>query len=94
MVGGALDDASGKRQSLLGDHGDPGLVVRHADHGGAVLLDQRQDPLHAVFFSRDGVDQRLALIGGQSRLQRFDDRGVDADRNVGHLHHRLDGRHE
>ena len=56
-----------------------------ADDGGAVLLHQRQHPLEPVVLAGDRVDERLALVGGEPGLERLDDGGVDADRQVGVL---------
>ena len=72
-------------EALLGLHRDLVVVVGQRDHGGVVLLDQREDLLHPVVLGGDGVDQRPALVDRQPGLERLDDRGVDADRQVGEL---------
>ena len=45
--------------------------------------DERQHALHLLVLARDGVDERLALVDGETGLERLDDRGVDAERYVG-----------
>ena len=70
-------------EALLGGLGDARLVVREADHGGAVLGDDRQDQLEAVVLAGHRVDEGLALVGVEPGLERLDHRGVDAERHVG-----------
>ena len=77
-------------EPLVRRRGDPGLVVREADHRSAVLLHQRQHLLEAVALARDGVDERLSPVDREPCIERLDDRGVDADRQVGVLLHELD----
>ena len=74
MVRGTLDDALGDRESDVGIHRDAGLVVADRDDGAAVLLDQRQDALEPLFLAGHAVEQRLALVDGEPRLERLDDR--------------------
>ena len=64
---------------------DTGLVVGNGDDGGAVLRDQGEHRFEPVFLAGHGVDQRLALVGGQARLQRRHDGGIDGQRHVGDL---------
>ena len=59
------------------------VVVREADHGGAVARDDRQDHLEPLVLARHGVHERLALVRAETGLERLDHRGVDAERQVG-----------
>jgi hypothetical protein len=47
VVAAAGHDLARDHEPLLGGLGDAGLVVREADHGGAVPGDHRQDQLEA-----------------------------------------------
>jgi hypothetical protein len=57
--------------------------VADRDDRTAVLLDERQDTLEALFLTRDAVEERLALVGGESGFERLDDRRIDRQREVG-----------
>ena len=70
--------------------GMPVSSFDEADDRGAVLLDERQHPLEPLVLAGDGVDERLALVDGEAGLERLDDGGVDADRQVGVLLHEHD----
>jgi hypothetical protein len=70
--------------------GNPGLVVRDRDHGGAVLLDQRQDRLEPLVLAGHRVDQGLTLVDCEPGLERRDDRGIDRQRQIGQRLHELD----
>ena len=54
------------------------------------LRDQRQDGLQPLVLGGDRVDQRLALVGGEPGVEHLDDRGVDAQRQVGEALDELD----
>ena len=56
VVGGPLDDLLGDREADVGVLGDAGLVVGDRDDRGAVLLDQRQDPLEPLVLAGHRVD--------------------------------------
>src|SRR5215472_8008143 len=56
-------------------------------------LDQRQDGRHPFVLGGHGVDQGLALICGQARLEYLDDGGVQAERQVAQRLDELDGLH-
>ena len=90
IVGGAFDDFLGDGEAHVGVFGNAGFVVGDGDHGGAVFLHQRQHALQALLFARDGIDQRLALVDREPRLERLDDRRVDRQGNVDGLLHQLD----
>ena len=77
------DDLRRQVEALVGLHRDLVVVVGQRDDRGVVLLDQWQDRGHPVVLGGDGVDQRPALVGREPGLERLDDRGVDADRQVG-----------
>ena len=79
MVRGPVDDLAGHLESDVRVLRDTGLVVRDCDHGGAVLGTQRQHPLHLLVLAGHRVDQGLALIDSQARLEGLDDRGVDRE---------------
>jgi hypothetical protein len=66
------------------------VVVRKPDHGGAVLRDEGEDGLETLVLAGDGVDERLALVGGEPRLERLDHGRVDADRQVAKALHERD----
>src|SRR5256886_10958942 len=53
----ALDDPAGNLDPLLRHHRDARFVVAHADHRGAILLDDRQDPIHALILGGHRVDE-------------------------------------
>ena len=89
-VGGALDDFLGDGEAHVGVFGNAGFVVGDRDHRGAVFLHQRQHALQALLFAGDRIDQRLALVDREPRLERLDDRGVDRQGNVDGLLHQLD----
>ena len=76
--------------ALVGLHRDLVVVVGQGDDRGVVLLDQREDRRHAVVLGGDRVDQGTALVDREAGLERLDDRGVDADREVGQLLDHLD----
>ena len=89
-VGGALDDLLGDREAHVGILGYAGLVVGDGDDRRAVLLHERQNLLQPLLLAGDRVDQRLALVDGEPRLQRGDDGGVDRERHVHRVLHQLD----
>ena len=66
------------------------VVVREPDHRRAVPRDDRQDRLQPLVLAGHRVDERLALVRGEPRLERLDDRGVDAERQVGEPLHERD----
>ena len=90
VVGRVLDDLPGDLEAHVRVFRDAGLVVRDRDHRGAVLLDQRQHDLEPLLLAGHRVDQGLALVDGEPRLERRDDRGVDRQRHVGQRLHELD----
>ena len=71
---GALDDLLGDREALVRVLGNAGLVVGDADDGRLVLRHHRQHHLQSLLLAGDRVDQRLALVRRQARLERRDDR--------------------
>ena len=77
---GPLDDLLRDREPDVGVLADPGLVVADRDDRRAVLLHQRQDPLEPLVLAGDAVDEGLALVDGETRLERLDDRRVDRQR--------------
>ena len=88
--GGDADDLAGELDALVGLHRDLVVVVGQRDDRRVVLLDQREDRRHAVVLGGDRVDQGTALVDREAGLERLDDRGVDADREVGQLLDHLD----
>src|SRR6478609_7581319 len=90
LLRGDADDLAGELDALVGLRRDLVAVVRQGDDRRVVLLDQRQDRRHAVVLGGDRVDQRTALVDREAGLERLDDRGVDADREVGQLLDHLD----
>ena len=89
LLRGHLDDLADEHEPLVGLHRDLVLVVGQRDDRGVEALDQRQDRLHPLVLGGHRVDQGAALVDRQPGLERLDDRGVDADRQVGELlHHR------
>ena len=86
----ALDDQLGDLEAFVRVFGNARLVVRNGDHGGIVLLHQRQHALHNLALGSGGVDQCTALVNRKPRFQRFDDRAVDTQRHVGDRLHQLD----
>src|SRR5215472_8462501 len=89
VIGGALHDLPGHLEAHIGILGDPGLVVGDRYHRCAVLLHERQHRFQALLLAGDRVDERLALVDGESRLERLDDRGVDRQRHIGDRLHEL-----
>ena len=85
-----VDEPLADLEALVRRLRDARLVVRQADDGRPVLLDERQNPLEPVVLARDRVDERLALVHLETGLERLDDRRVDADRQVGVLLHEPD----
>ena len=73
MVFGALDDLLGNRETFVRVFRDPGLVIGNSYHRGAVFFHQRQHRFQPLLLASHGVDQGLALVGRESRLQRGDD---------------------
>ena len=90
VVGGALDDPLGDREPDVRVHRDAGLVVADRDDRAAVLLDQRQDALEALLLAGHAVEQGLALVDGETGLERLDDRRIDRQREVGQRLDELD----
>ncbi len=74
MVGGSLDDPLRDGEPDVRIHADPGVVVADRHDRGAVLADERQDALQALFLAGHRVEQRLALVDGEPGLKRLDDR--------------------
>ena len=83
VVGGPLDDPLGDREPDVRVLADAGVVVADRHDRGAVLADERQDALEALLLAGHRVDQRLALVDREPRLERLDDRRVDRQRQVG-----------
>ena len=81
-VTGGRHDLLRDREPLLRLHADL-VVVRQADHRGAVPGDDRQDRLQPLVLAGDRVDERLALVGGEARFERLDHGRVDAERQIG-----------
>ena len=94
MVHRPLDDFLGDRIAHVRILGNAGLVVRDRDHRGAVFLDQRQHAFQPFVFAGHRIDQRLALVDREPRLERGDDRGVDRQRHIGDRLHELHGARE
>ena len=90
VVGGALDDPLGHTEPDVRIHADAGLVVADRDDRAAVLLHERQDALEALVLAGHAVEQGLALVDGEARLERLDDRRIDRQREVGQRLDELD----
>ena len=80
--------ATAKRTS--GSSEMPVSSLEMAIDGGVVFLHQRQHALQPLLLAGDGIDQRLALVDREPRLQRRDDGGVDRQRHVDGVLHQLD----
>src|SRR5215831_2948779 len=89
VVSGAMHDLLRHLEADIGILGDAGLVVGDRHHRGAVLLHERQHRFEPLLFAGDRVDERLALVDGKSRLERFHNRGVDRERHIGYRLHEL-----
>ena len=88
---GALHDPFRDRVADVGVLGDAGLVVGDGHDRRAVPADQGQDALEPLLLPGDRVDERLALVHGEARLQRLHDRRVDGERQVGQALDQPDG---
>ena len=80
--------ATAKRTS--GSSEMPVSSLRDRDDCRAVLPHERQDALEPLLLAGHRVDERLALVGGEPRLERLDDRRVDRQRHIGERLHELD----
>src|SRR5208283_820050 len=95
LLGGDVDELADQLEPPGRLLGDLLLVVRQADHGGPVLLDQGQDRVQPLVLGGYRVDQRLALVGGQPGVEHLDDGGVDDQGQVGQFLDQRDGlRHQ
>jgi len=90
VIRGALDDLLCHLEAHIGVFRDAGLVIGDGDDRGAVFLHKRQHALQPLLLAGDGVEQRLALVDGESRLEGGDDGGIDGKRHVGQRLHELD----
>ena len=89
VVAGCGDDLLRDFEPPLRLHRDL-VVVGEPDHRSAVARDDREDRLEPSVLARDRVDERLALVGAEPRLERLDHRRVDAQRDVGEPLHERD----
>ena len=81
VVAGDGDDLLRHLEPAFRLHRDV-LGVREPDHGGTVPRHDRKDRLEPLVLAGDRVDEGLALVHGEPRLERLDDRGVDAERQL------------
>ena len=89
-IGGAFDNFLGDGETHVRIFGNAGFVVGNSNHGTIIFLHQRQNAFKALFFASHGIQQWLALIGGNASFERLDDGAVDRERHGDIFLHELD----
>ncbi len=76
----------------LGSKGISSSSFGSAMTAAPYLLHEREDRLEPLVLRRHRIDERLALVSLEARLEHLDDRRVEAERQVGEALDEADGR--